>query len=111
MRHSATRAILERDDVIVVASRSAVVYGIGSVETYSAMTFTLKPGQKVSEKQLMADLVAQQYPRRNDNAFERGTFRRRGDTLEIFPRPLRGPRLARHPVRRRGGADPASSTR
>ncbi len=83
MRHSATRAILERDDVIVVASVSCI-YGIGSVETYSAMTFTLKPGQKVNEKQLMADLVAQQY-RRNDNAFERGTFRRRGDTMEIFP--------------------------
>ena len=83
MRHSATRAILERDDVIVVASVSCI-YGIGSVETYSAMTFTLKVGDKVNEKQLMADLVAQQY-RRNDNAFERGTFRRRGDTIEIFP--------------------------
>src|SRR5580704_3678758 len=83
MRHSATRAILERDDVIVVASVSCI-YGIGSVETYSAMTFTLKPGQKVDEKQLIGDLVAQQY-KRNDNAFERGTFRRRGDTIEIFP--------------------------
>ena len=83
MRHSATRAILERDDVIVVASVSCI-YGIGSVETYSAMTFTLKVGEKVDEKQLMADLVAQQY-KRNDNAFERGTFRRRGDTIEIFP--------------------------
>ena len=83
MRHSATRAILERDDVIVVASVSCI-YGIGSVETYSAMTFTLKVGEKVNEKQLVADLVAQQY-KRNDNAFERGTFRRRGDTLEIFP--------------------------
>jgi len=83
MRHSATRARLERDDVIVVASVSCI-YGIGSVETYSAMTFTLKVGEKVNEKQLIADLVAQQY-KRNDNAFERGTFRRRGDTLEIFP--------------------------
>src|SRR5579859_6976049 len=83
MRHSATRAILERDDVIVVASVSCI-YGIGSVETYSAMTFNLKVGTKINEKQLMADLVAQQY-RRNDNAFERGTFRRRGDTIEIFP--------------------------
>jgi excinuclease ABC subunit B len=83
MRHSATRAILERDDVIVVASVSCI-YGIGSVETYSAMTFNLKVGDKVNEKQLMADLVAQQY-KRNDNAFERGTFRRRGDTIEIFP--------------------------
>ncbi len=83
MRHSATRAILERDDVIVVASVSCI-YGIGSVETYTAMTFTLKVGERIDEKKLMADLVAQQY-KRNDQAFERGTFRRRGDTLEIFP--------------------------
>jgi excinuclease ABC subunit B len=83
MRHSATRAILERDDVIVVASVSCI-YGIGSVETYTAMTFTLEPGQKVDEKKLMGDLVALQY-KRNDQAFERGTFRRRGDTIEIFP--------------------------
>ena len=83
MRHSATRAILERDDVIVVASVSCI-YGIGSVETYSAMTFSLKPGDRVDEKKLMGDLVALQY-KRNDAAFERGTFRRRGDTLEIYP--------------------------
>ncbi|WP_184716772.1 excinuclease ABC subunit UvrB [Caulobacter sp.] len=83
MRHSATRAILERDDVIVVASVSCI-YGIGSVETYTAMTFTLTVGDRVDEKQLIADLVAQQY-KRNDQAFERGTFRRRGDTIEIFP--------------------------
>src|ERR1700744_2930845 len=83
MRHSATRAILERDDVIVVASVSCI-YGIGSVETYTAMTFTPEPGQKLDEKKLMSDLVAQQY-KRNDAAFERGTFRRRGDTIEIFP--------------------------
>ncbi|HEY8616429.1 MAG TPA: excinuclease ABC subunit UvrB [Phenylobacterium sp.] len=83
MRHSATRAILERDDVIVVASVSCI-YGIGSVETYTAMTFTLEPGQRVDEKKLMGDLVALQY-KRNDQAFERGTFRRRGDTIEIFP--------------------------
>ena len=83
MRHSATRAILERDDVIVVASVSCI-YGIGSVETYTAMTFTLEVGQKVDERKLLADLVAQQY-KRNDQAFERGNFRRRGDTIEIFP--------------------------
>jgi excinuclease ABC subunit B len=83
MRHSATRAILERDDVIVVASVSCI-YGIGSVETYSAMTFNLAQGQKVNERQLLADLVALQY-KRNDQAFERGAFRKRGDTLEIFP--------------------------
>src|ERR1700755_877700 len=68
MRHSATRAILERDDVIVVASVSCI-YGIGSVESYSAMTFTLEPGMKIDEKQMVADLVAQQY-KRNDAAFE-----------------------------------------
>ncbi|WP_374533887.1 excinuclease ABC subunit UvrB [Phenylobacterium sp.] len=83
MRHSATRAILERDDVIVVASVSCI-YGIGSVETYTAMTFTIEPGQRLDEKQLMADLVALQY-KRNDQAFERGSFRRRGDTIEVFP--------------------------
>ncbi|HSZ53982.1 MAG TPA: excinuclease ABC subunit UvrB, partial [Caulobacteraceae bacterium] len=83
MRHSATRAILERDDVIVVASVSCI-YGIGSVETYTAMTFSVSVGDRIDEKQLMADLVAQQY-RRNDQAFERGVFRRRGDTIEIFP--------------------------
>jgi excinuclease ABC subunit B len=83
MRHSATRAILERDDVIIVASVSCI-YGIGSVETYTAMTFDLKPGERIDEKKLMGDLVALQY-RRNDQAFERGAFRRRGDTIEIFP--------------------------
>jgi excinuclease ABC subunit B len=83
MRHAATRAILERDDVIVVASVSCI-YGIGSVETYTAMTFTLKVGEMINEKQLLADLVAQQY-KRNDQAFERGMFRKRGDVLEIFP--------------------------
>ncbi len=83
MRHAATRAILERDDVIVVASVSCI-YGIGSVETYTAMTFGLAVGQKIDDRQLVADLVAQQY-KRNDAAFERGMFRKRGDTVEIFP--------------------------
>jgi len=83
MRHSATRAILERDDVIVVASVSCI-YGIGSVETYTAMTFSLSVGEVVDERRLMADLVALQY-KRNDQAFTRGTFRRRGDVIEIFP--------------------------
>src|SRR6195256_6751898 len=67
MRHSATQSMLERNDVVVVASVSCI-YGIGSVETYSAMTFTLKVGDKVNERQLMGDLVAQQY-KRNDAAF------------------------------------------
>ncbi len=83
MRHSATRAILERDDVIVVASVSCI-YGIGSVETYTAMTFTLKVGDQIDEAKLRADLIALQY-KRNDLQFERGMFRKRGDTLEIFP--------------------------
>jgi len=83
MRHAATRSILERDDVIVVASVSCI-YGIGSVETYTAMTFSLAVGQKVDDRQVAADLVAQQY-KRNEVAFERGTFRKRGDTIEIFP--------------------------
>ncbi len=83
MRHAATRAILERDDVIIVASVSCI-YGIGSVETYTAMTFSLKVGQELSRKKLLADLVALQY-KRNDNAFARGAFRARGDTIEVFP--------------------------
>ncbi|MGH6978691.1 MAG: excinuclease ABC subunit UvrB, partial [Brevundimonas sp.] len=83
MRHSATRAILERDDVIVVASVSCI-YGIGSVETYTAMTFTLKVGDTIDEAKLRTDLIALQY-KRNDVHFERGMFRKRGDTLEIFP--------------------------
>ncbi|MFT4956246.1 MAG: excinuclease ABC subunit B [Brevundimonas sp.] len=83
MRHSATRAILERDDVIVVASVSCI-YGIGSVETYTAMTFDLKVGQTIDEAKLRADLIALQY-KRNDAAFDRGMFRKRGDTIEIFP--------------------------
>ena len=83
MRHAATRALLERDDVVIVASVSCI-YGIGSVETYTAMTFTLHEGQDISRKQLLADLVALQY-RRNDAAFARGCFRARGDVIEIFP--------------------------
>ncbi|XDA98692.1 excinuclease ABC subunit UvrB [Sulfitobacter sp. LCG007] len=83
MRHSATRALLERDDVIIVASVSCI-YGIGSVETYGAMTQDLKVGKNYDQRQVMADLVAQQY-RRNDQAFQRGSFRVRGDSLEIFP--------------------------
>ena len=83
MRHSATRSLLERDDVIIVASVSCI-YGIGSVETYTAMTFELKVGDRVDQRQLLADLVALQY-KRNDMAFSRGTFRVRGDSIEIFP--------------------------
>ncbi len=83
MRHSATRALLERDDVIIVASVSCI-YGIGSVETYGAMTLDLKVGENYDQRAVMADLIAQQY-KRNDQAFQRGTFRVRGDSLEIWP--------------------------
>ncbi len=83
MRHAATRALLERDDVVLVASVSCI-YGIGSVETYTAMTFTVKLGERISRDQLLADLVALHY-RRNDMAFVRGSFRVRGDTVELFP--------------------------
>ncbi len=83
MRHSATRALLERDDVIIVASVSCI-YGIGSVETYSAMTQELHVGAEYDQRRIMAELVAQQY-KRNDQAFQRGTFRVRGDVLEIWP--------------------------
>jgi excinuclease ABC subunit B len=83
MRHSATRALLERDDVIIVASVSCI-YGIGSVETYSAMTFSIKRGTKLNQRQLLADLVALQY-KRTAGDFHRGSFRVRGDAIEIFP--------------------------
>src|SRR6478672_1222391 len=83
MRHSATRALLERDDVVIVASVSCI-YGIGSVETYSAMTFALKKGERINQRQLIADLVALQY-KRTQHDFYRGSFRVRGDTLDIFP--------------------------
>ena len=83
MRHSATRALLERDDVIIVASVSCI-YGIGSVETYSAMTFALKRGERINQRQLLADLVALQY-KRTAGDFFRGSFRVRGDTVDVFP--------------------------
>ncbi|MCC6983331.1 MAG: excinuclease ABC subunit UvrB, partial [Bauldia sp.] len=83
MRHSATRSLLERDDVIIVASVSCI-YGIGSVEAYTAMTFTLTLGERINQRQLLADLVALQY-RRTDINFVRGSFRVRGDTVELFP--------------------------
>jgi excinuclease ABC subunit B len=83
MRHAATRALLERDDVIIVASVSCI-YGIGSVETYTAMTFGMSVGERVEQRQLIADLVALQYKRTNLD-FSRGTFRVRGDVIELFP--------------------------
>ncbi len=83
MRHSATRAMLEERDVIVVSSVSSI-YGIGSPEQYSEMKLVLKAGDKISEKDVMRGLVDIQY-KRNDVGFARGDFRARGDTLDIFP--------------------------
>jgi excinuclease ABC subunit B len=83
MRHSATRALFERRDVVIVASVSCI-YGIGSPETYSTMTETLTLGQEVDRQQLLRRLVELHY-RRNDANFQRGAFRIRGDSLEIFP--------------------------
>ncbi|MFC0219640.1 excinuclease ABC subunit UvrB [Pseudochelatococcus lubricantis] len=83
MRHAATRALLERDDVIIVASVSCI-YGIGSVETYTAMTFSVKVGERIEQRQFIADLVALQYKRTGID-FSRGTFRVSGDVIEVFP--------------------------
>jgi excinuclease ABC subunit B len=83
MRHAATRAILERDDVIIVASVSCI-YGIGSVETYTSMTFTVKAGDAYDSQELIRNLVALHY-KRNEAAFARGAFRVRGDTVELWP--------------------------
>jgi len=83
MRHAATRALLERDDVVIVASVSCI-YGIGAVETYGAMTQDLAAGTEHDQQAIMRELVTQQY-RRNDAGFARGCFRVRGDSLEIWP--------------------------
>ncbi len=83
MRHSATRSLLERDDVLIVASVSCI-YGLGSVEAYSKMTLTLQKNYEYNREQIIKSLVALQY-KRNDQNFFRGTFRARGEYLEIFP--------------------------
>ena len=83
MRHSATRAILERDDVIIIASVSCI-YGIGSVETYSGTAVSITKGDKIDRQEAIGALVALQY-RRNDDNFARGAFRVRGDVIDIFP--------------------------
>jgi len=83
MRHSATQSLLERDDVIIVASVSCI-YGIGSVETYRSMTIRLEENQKIGRNEIIQKLIALQYSR-NDTDFHRGTFRVRGDLIEIFP--------------------------
>ena len=83
MRHSATRSLLERDDVLIVASVSCI-YGLGSVEAYSKMTLTLQKNYDYNREQIIKSLIALQY-KRNDQNFYRGTFRARGESLEIFP--------------------------
>ena len=83
MRHSATRSLLERDDVLIVASVSCI-YGLGSVEAYSKMTLTLQKNYDYNREQIIKSFVALQY-KRNDQNFYRGTFRVRGENLEIFP--------------------------
>ncbi len=83
MRHSATRALLERGDVVIVASVSCI-YGIGSVETYGRMIVRLEPGGRIERDTLARALVELQY-RRNDAAFQRGTFRLRGEVVDVFP--------------------------
>ncbi|MBM3482427.1 MAG: excinuclease ABC subunit UvrB [Alphaproteobacteria bacterium] len=83
MRHSATRALLERDDVVIVASVSCI-YGIGAVETYAAMTLALAEHGRIDQRELIAKLVELQY-RRNNTTLERGDFRVRGDSIEVFP--------------------------
>lgn len=83
MRHSATRALLERKDVIVVASVSCI-YGLGAPEWYLKMIFKVKKGEEIARNKIMSQLVELQY-KRNDIDFKRGTFRARGDVLDIFP--------------------------
>lgn len=88
MRHSATRSLLERDDVIIVASVSCI-YGIGEVETYSQMVLDLHTGQEIPQNDIIAQLVALQY-NRNDIALMRGAFRVKGDVIEVFPSHMEG---------------------
>lgn len=83
MRHAATRALFEREDVVIVASVSCI-YGIGSPETYSQMVIPIETGKPMDVRDLMKSLVTLQY-KRNDLNFQRGSFRVRGDTVEIFP--------------------------
>ena len=83
MRHSATRSVLSRDDVIVVASVSCI-YGLGAPEDYLAMRVVIETGMELNREKLLSGLVAMHYTR-NDYDFHRGTFRVRGDRVEVFP--------------------------
>ncbi|GMA50268.1 hypothetical protein GCM10025857_16250 [Alicyclobacillus contaminans] len=91
LRHSATASLLERNDVLVVASVSAI-YGLGSPEEYRGHVLSLRPGMQRSRDDILRRLVAMQYER-NDINFTRGTFRVRGDIVEIFPRPAENRRF------------------
>ena len=97
MRHSATRSLLERDDVLIVASVSCI-YGLGSVEAYSKMTLTLQKNYDYNREQIIKSLVALQY-KRNDQNFYRGTFRARGEYLEVFPSHLEDRAKKIHTIR------------
>ena len=101
MRHSATRALLERNDVVIVASVSCI-YGIGAVETYTEMTVRIETGIRIERSDVLKRLVELQY-RRNDQNFYRGTFRVRGDVIEIFPSHQEDRAWRISLVRRRGG--------
>ncbi|QWD73303.1 excinuclease ABC subunit UvrB [Polynucleobacter sp. MG-5-Ahmo-C2] len=83
MRLSATKSLLERRDVIIVATVSAI-YGIGNPGDYHSMVMTLRPGDKMSQRDILMRLIAMQYDR-NETDFKRGVFRVRGDTIDIFP--------------------------
>ena len=109
MRHAATQSLLERNDVVIVASVSCI-YGIGSVETYSRMVVKLEVGGSIARDTLARALAEQQY-RRNDTAFQRGTFRLRGDSRGCVPLPLRGPGLEASACSARRSRQSASSIR
>lgn len=83
LRHSATMSLFERRDVIIVASVSCI-YGLGDPEEYRKLVLSLRPGQEISPEEVMKELIERQFVR-NDFDFSRGTFRRRGDVLDIFP--------------------------
>ena len=104
MRHAATRALLERDDVIIVASVSCI-YGIGSVETYTAMTFGVTLRREARAAAARSPISSRCNTAASGADFTRGTFRVRGDTVDMFPGALRGPRLAHQFLWRRGRVD------
>ena len=109
MRLSCTKSILERRDVVIVATVSAI-YGIGKPESYHQMVMTLRSGDNLGQRDMIAQLVRMQY-QRNDMEFGRGTFRVRGDTIDIFPAGALGDGVAGRVVRRRDRIPAARLTR